>query len=371
MSNEGIEAPTTVAATEGSATQAEPMAQGTQATPANDTGVPAVQDQNGNASQTPEGSGAENQPANQEGTGDGGVQAEPTNLDEAMQRLNELQSEGNEEADKSGEQGSVQPEGQSTDGSADQGQTANNANVQGTTQPADNNDAGSPDSATQFNQQQYIANVNNAIEMQARQNAVAELQKAGVKLMEFNDLIHQEETPNGVETSFRNPDTGQEFPDRVAAQAWLDTQNNQVKAELNKLRNQNIQKIREQVGPAVQTEIFLKTVYPTLDESTKTVLNRLVDKDMYQTANGTWACRANLNEALKQAQSIVTSLHNGEQGSTQAMKNEANAAPTTPAVNMKTGGNPNGNQAAPEEPKDLNAAMAIINATKESDNNGK
>lgn len=303
--------------------------------------------------------------ANAGGEGTSGLPEEPKDLNDAMRMLNDIQSARDEEADKSSKQGDIQSTNEPPTDNQSEGQTSDNAKVQGSTESANQNNAGPTDSTPQFNQQQYIKDVNNAIEMQARQNAIGVLQKAGVKLMEFKDLIHQEETPNGVETSFRNPDTGEPFADRVAAQAWLNTQNEQVKNELIKIKNEQVQHIRNDVGPAVQTAIFRNTIYPTLDDTTKTVLNQLIDKDMYQTANGQWACRANLNVALAQAQSIVSSLYNGKPGTQQAMKNEANAAPITqPAVNMKTGGNPKGSNNIPEEPKDLNEAMRIINNSK-------
>ena len=152
----------------------------------------------------------------------------------------------------------------------------------------------------------------------------------------------------------------------------MNTQNDQVRAAAEQQAQKKVIEYRQQVGPAVQTQIFLNTTYPTLTEQEKAVLNEMIEPYAVNNAQGQrigFSC--NLNQALDQARRMIAAYNNNNNVSpTQQMKQEVKAAPVQPALDMKTGaqGTPQGEY---KEPKNLNEAMAIINKIQDEKEKGQ
>lgn len=294
---------------------------------------------------------------------------EPTNLSEALEQHYAMESNATQgtvqdtENVGSGEQGNQLPN--QTSNAQGEPDVSQQSSVPDTVQGSQNaelqTDQGpgeSTSSEPQFNTRAYLQRVENAVMQEARNQAVSELQQNNVKLMQFDDIIQRDE--NTGQMQFINPDTKEAFRDRVDAQRWLDTQNNQVKAVATRIADQKASEIRKNVGPAARTQIFINTTYKNMDEITRNVFNNLIEPYAINNAQGErigFSC--DLDAQHKVAQQIVQGFQPKPQ-SQPAQEAPKAEPPTSPAMNMQTSSEqPAGQFDYEKEPTNVAEALEI------------
>lgn len=296
-------------------------------------------------------------------------QVEPTNLEEAFKQLNAMESQAAQE--------SVQKTDDAQDGSI-QNQSNKESEQLSTSDSSGSNDerganndreAGdNADRSQQFNARSYVQTIENSVIKRSQMEAMNELQKAGVKMMDLEDITRRDEESGRI--SLINPDNGEPFADRVSAQTWLDTQNNQVRTQANKLATSKASELRKSIMPAVRTEVFKNTTYQTMDPITQNVFNELIDPYGVKNANGdVVGFDCDLDAMHQRAKSIVSQFNTGNavaqvQSQATAPQQKSIATPNensevaTPSVDMPSSSN--GSVAEDPEPKTLEEALKIV-----------
>lgn len=187
-----------------------------------------------------------------------------------------------------------------------------------------------------------------------------------IEMWSIEDLYERDENTGRVR--FRNPDDpNRDFQSRYEAQQFVDAMNKQItqsfRAEVNKAQREIIQ--RE--APKLRLIEFAPK-YDAMDQVTKDIFDDMIEPYSVRDNGGNIiGFNVNLDAVHAQAAKIAKRFQQPQQQVVQGAE-AASKAPTSPAMDIKTGAS----QSQPQEPKTIGEALKMYDTNKRKEkNNGK
>lgn len=164
---------------------------------------------------------------------------------------------------------------------------------------------------------------------------------------------------------FNNPDDPRRpFESRAAAQAWVDSINNQINAEYQNRIAKRAGELWKESQPTLQMYQFAP-YYERMDDTSKRVFDQLLDgREIKDKTGRVIGYDCNLAQVAAQAIKITQSFAPQQKATTPAPQQTTPA--TTPAMDIKAGTG----EATDDEPKTIEEAMAMLNKQKKEKKNG-
>lgn len=208
---------------------------------------------------------------------------------------------------------------------------------------------------------------------EVQQRAIQEVRRSfandNIEMWSIEDLYERDEQTGRVR--FRNPDDpNRDFSTRYEAQQFVDAMNKQVTAKFRQEVNAMQRTILQQEAPKLRLLDFAPK-YAAMDATTREVFEELVEPYAVRDRSGeVIGFNVNLDALHRQASRIAGRFAMQPQvaAEPQQQQQQAKAAPTSPAMDMKTGASQTDGNG---EPKNLGEALKMYDAQQRSKRKGK
>lgn len=308
------------------------------------------------------------------------IQAEPSNLEDAIKLLREkdqttaaenVEDTGSNEAGtevggQEGFAGSVGGE-DTQDGSGIEHESSVQLGEPGEVGgSADSSFAAEAGNQVGYSTDDYRDIQSRILDSVRRQAALATNEKfrqEGIEKVTLTQLYQRDEDTGRV--TFHNPDDPDNpFESRAQAQAWVDSYNSQIEAEWVNYANQMQQQFATQTLPAMRLVAFAP-VYDSMNPRVQKYFDAIIEN--YGVSDSTGALigySCDLNAAYVQAQKLAAIDGGTEVSETKNAGGQTIAStPSGPALDATTSGSDTSSN-KPAEPKNLNEAFKMINKAK-------
>lgn len=283
------------------------------------------------------------------------VQAEPTDLSEALKMYREQNSRmvdepmEAEQAIGSEQPGNAEPEGEAASAS---GQIE---------MPMEQSSYGEAGGSAALEPGVDYGSYRNDLTDSINKQAIDETRKLfneqGIEKLSVRQLAKRDESTG--EIVFENPDNPRRpFTSRSEAQQWCDSFNRDVDEEFKRTAMEKRSQLLEQYKPAMQM-IDFAAKFSKFDKLKQEVIDEIIAPYAITSNNQVVGYRCDLDKAAEQADKLIAKLGNGmlRESTPKAKPNGSG-----PATDISGSGTPSSEIEA--EPKNLSEALAMYNKSK-------
>ena len=171
----------------------------------------------------------------------------------------------------------------------------------------------------------------------------------------IEELYQRDEQTGRV--TFKNPDDPQhDFASRAEAQAWVDAFNKQIETRFRQEINKKQRELVQQSAPQLRLIEFAST-FNAMSKAEQDIMDDLIEPYAVKDARGNVVgFNVDLNAMANQARKIAARFPQAPAANAPEDSQEAQEAPSRPAMNMPTG---TGQSADEAEPKSIGEALKM------------